>query len=79
MIGRHRSVVNRWLLPKGSGGTDGRVPLKHMPTLLAEAAKRGLDLRVDDFFVAQVDPVWTGPDRRKSLAHPHEVTTEVGA
>lgn len=35
IVNRHRSVVNRWLLPKESGGTGGHIPMHHARTLLA--------------------------------------------
>jgi hypothetical protein len=35
LVDRHRSVVNRWLLPRESGGTGGRIPMHHAHTLLA--------------------------------------------
>lgn len=34
LIGRHRSVVNRWRLSRESGGTGGYVPMPHAQTLL---------------------------------------------
>ena len=49
-IGRHRSVVNRWLLPKDRGGTGGIVPGKHQATLLENAQKAGIELSPNDFF-----------------------------
>jgi hypothetical protein len=35
LVGRDRSVINRWLLPKSRGGTGGKVPMHHAMTLLA--------------------------------------------
>ncbi len=46
LIDRDRSVVNRWLLPRESGGTDGVIPAQHQQTLLDKNA----DLKPDDFF-----------------------------
>lgn len=34
LIGRHRSVVNKWRLPKEVGGKGGAIPPKHWPTLV---------------------------------------------
>lgn len=34
LIGRHRSVVNKWRLPVSAGGKGGAVPPKHWPTLV---------------------------------------------
>ena len=62
MIVRHRSVVNRWLLPKTSGGTGGLVPARHQQTLLNKAVALGLDLRPEHFFVVP-DPK---PARKKA-------------
>lgn len=50
LVGRHRSVVNRWLLPPEKGGTGGKVPGKHQDILLEKALTEGIDLRPDDFF-----------------------------
>ena len=50
LVGRHRSVVNRWLLPKERGGTGGLVPAHHQPTLLAKAQQEGIKLNHRDFF-----------------------------
>lgn len=45
VVGRHRSVVNKWLRPKQAGGTDGSIPPKHWPALIsANPAKINLDL-----------------------------------
>ena len=46
LIDRDRSVVNRWLLPKESGGTGGIVPSHHQQTLLDKNA----GLKPEDFF-----------------------------
>lgn len=34
LVGRDRSVVNRWLLSKERGGTGGLIPMRHARTLL---------------------------------------------
>jgi hypothetical protein len=34
IVGRHRSVVNRWLRPRERGGTGGLVPMRHAKRLL---------------------------------------------
>jgi hypothetical protein len=46
LIGLHRSVVNRWLTSKDTGGTGGLVPSKHQQALL----DRNPDLSPADFF-----------------------------
>jgi len=43
LIGVHRSVVNKWLLPKEKGGTGGKVPPKHWPKLLVHFPNLTLD------------------------------------
>ena len=50
VIGRHRSVVNRWVLPKERGGTGGAVPGKHFAALLSAARQRGIDLVPEHLF-----------------------------
>lgn len=50
LVGRHRSVVNRWLRPKEAGGTGGLVPATHQQTLMRAARKQGFDLVAEDFF-----------------------------
>lgn len=50
MLSLHRSVVNRWLLPRSSGGTGGLVPAKHQQALLEAARARGIALLPSDFF-----------------------------
>lgn len=60
--GVHRTRVNRWLLPKENGGTDGLVPVKHHQPLLNWAKENGRDLEPKHFFVAEV----AAPVRRKS-------------
>lgn len=49
LIGRDRSVVNRWLLAKSAGGTAGRVPMHHATALLQKVP----DLCEADFFLRQ--------------------------
>lgn len=50
LVGRDRSVVNRWLRPRSVGGTGGIVPAKHMSTLLRKADEAGVSLEPADFF-----------------------------
>ena len=49
-VGRDRSVVNRWRLPREKGGTGGIVPAHHQVKLLSEAPKHGIKLTSSDFF-----------------------------
>jgi hypothetical protein len=51
VVGRHRSVVNRWLIPKSRGGTGGIIPAHHQQTLLKEARRRGLMCDPSVFFM----------------------------
>lgn len=48
VVKRHRSVVNRWLLPRESGGTGGTIPPKHRPTILAHAREKRIALTLAD-------------------------------
>lgn len=48
IVKRHRSVVNRWRLPRESGGTGGYVPMPHARILLREVPA----LTEADFFAA---------------------------
>ena len=52
LVGRHRSVVNRWLRPKDKGGTGGIVPAEHQQKLLNKAKAEGIELSPNDFFEA---------------------------
>lgn len=52
IVKRHRSVVNRWMLPPESGGTGGQVPMRHAQTLLREV----VGLSEADFFAQPADP-----------------------
>lgn len=47
IVNRHRSVVNRWLLPRERGGTGGQIPMHHARTLLENVPS----LTEADFFV----------------------------
>lgn len=51
LIGRHRSVVNRWLLPAVQGGTGGQIPMRHAQRLLEQV----LALSEEDFFLKRAD------------------------
>ena len=45
LIERDRSVVNKWKMAKEKGGTGGKVPPKHWPTLI-KAKPQLLDVLV---------------------------------
>lgn len=47
------STVCRWRLPKEKGGTGGLIPSKRVMRLIDAAAKCGIRLRTDDFFMPQ--------------------------
>jgi len=49
IAGVHRTRVSNWMRPKASGGTGGTIPFKHVPSLLAAAKGKGLELGADDF------------------------------
>ena len=50
MLGLHRTRVYAWQRARSSGGTDGQVPQRHIRPLLDHAKKRGIALRLGDFF-----------------------------
>lgn len=50
MTKRSEIRVRRWGYPKPRGGSDGRIPSDVQPVLLAEARRRGIDLRPEHFF-----------------------------
>ena len=65
IVKRHRSVVNRWMLPPESGGTGGQVPMRHAQTLLREVP----DLAETDFFdKADPTPAEADPAPQASAA-----------
>ncbi|WP_412058217.1 hypothetical protein [Bartonella sp. DGB2] len=49
LLGIHRTRVYAWMRPVENGGTGGRVPIRHIPILLNEAKKMGIDITADDF------------------------------
>lgn len=51
ITGVHRTRVYAWLRPKEDGGTGGRIPQNHIPSLLRYARDNGLDLNADDFLL----------------------------
>lgn len=55
VAGLHRTRVSSWQRSRAAGGTDGRIPQKHMPVLLAFAREQGIELRPEEFF-EQTDP-----------------------
>ncbi len=69
-VGRDRSVVNRWRLPREKGGTGGIVPAHHQVKLLSEAPKHGIKLSTQDFFD---DQETTGGPRQPEPEPPEEL------
>lgn len=49
--------IYRWRHPKDKGGADGRVPQRHHGRLLAEAARRGKSLTIDDLDPPDLPPL----------------------
>jgi len=41
--------VRRWSFPEDRGGTDGRVPHKHITKIIRAAKERGIEISFDDF------------------------------
>ncbi len=54
IIGRHRSRVARWPLPRDRGGNDGLVPAQYAALLLAHSRRCGGPLRPEHFFPAHL-------------------------
>jgi phosphopantothenoylcysteine decarboxylase/phosphopantothenate--cysteine ligase len=52
----HRTRVSSWQRPRTAGGTDGRIPQNHIPTLLAHAQAHDIALTAEDF-LPQGQPV----------------------
>ncbi|WP_455475744.1 hypothetical protein [Bartonella sp. B17] len=49
LLGVHRTRVYAWLRPVSKGGTGGRIPIRHIPTLLDEAERIGAPIKAEDF------------------------------
>ncbi|WP_455476593.1 hypothetical protein [Bartonella sp. B41] len=49
LLGVHRTRVYVWLRPVSKGGTGGRIPIRHILTLLDEAARIGVPIKAEDF------------------------------
>lgn len=45
----HRTRVSSWKRSRASGGTNGLIPQKHHPALLALAREKGIGLNASDF------------------------------
>jgi len=48
-LGKDRSTVCQWRVPRARGGTDGLIPQKHHPEILEFAAELKVRLRAADF------------------------------
>jgi hypothetical protein len=48
IVGLSVSRVYRWTRPRSRGGTDGLIPSRYQPILLAAARKRGIALTPAD-------------------------------
>ncbi len=44
------SNVHRWTYPKDRGGSDGVIPARHQPVIIAKAREAGKDVGPSDFF-----------------------------
>jgi hypothetical protein len=51
MLDLHRTRVSAWQRSRASGGTGGQIPQRHIRRLLDQAKRRGIALRLADFFV----------------------------
>ena len=76
-VGRDRSVVNRWRLPREKGGTGGIVPAHHQVKLLSEAPKHGIKLTSSDFFDDQAiaPPSTDEPPEAPEAPHPERLAS----
>ncbi|SMC41345.1 hypothetical protein SAMN06297251_102100 [Fulvimarina manganoxydans] len=45
------NAVMRWRMPKAKGGTGGAIPHWHIPKLIAEARRSGINVEPGDFIV----------------------------
>lgn len=45
----------RWQYPRDKGGTDGLIPQKHHPALLALAREEGIGLTANDFLPVETN------------------------
>lgn len=53
VVGVHRTRVSAWQREKRRGGTGGTIPQAHIPTLLALARRKKIDLSISEFFVTR--------------------------
>jgi hypothetical protein len=56
ITGVHRTRVYGWMRPKDSGGTDGLIPQKHHPAILAFAREKAIAISAEDFLPIQAAP-----------------------
>jgi len=54
IAGVHRTRVSNWRRPREKGGTNGVIPFKHVPRLLAYAREHELQVCADDFLPVPV-------------------------
>jgi hypothetical protein len=48
VTGVHRTRAYKWQMPKEKGGTGGRIPQSHIPTILAYAREQGIELTAEE-------------------------------
>lgn len=51
-LGVHRTRVFSWMRDAAAGGTGGRIPQRHFPTILDLSAKRGLGITAESLITA---------------------------
>lgn len=51
-LGVHRTRVFSWMRDANAGGTGGRIPQRHFPTILALSAARGLEITAESLITA---------------------------
>lgn len=50
VLGLNESGVYRWSYPRERGGTEGRIPARHIQRLLTHAKEVGEPLLLEEFF-----------------------------
>lgn len=49
IVGKHRTRIYKWMNPREAGGSDGQIPFRYAPALIAAAKARGIALSAEDF------------------------------
>jgi len=49
-VDRAYTAPYRWAMPRNVGGTGGIIPMRHHPALMRLARRRGVKLKLSDFY-----------------------------